>query len=189
MRFDPRLWRGGPLAEDLGLIPIPSGEVRVCDAGTLFKPVRVAVPPGRYLARVLRDRSGDNVAASLVVGGREPVAWDEVGGYGVDAGMAGFFDGKLVEALDGHRWEASIYDDLISRYLDPAEREGRAGALVPFQDAAFSACRSGQGDGWYGVFVGRDAQGEVAVIVTGFNGDEESEDDDLSAEDEPTEVS
>lgn len=189
MGFDPRLWRGGPLAEDLGHLDVPSGRVRVCDAGTLFNPVSVAVPAGRHLARVLRERSGDNLAAALVVGQGEPVSWEEVGGYGVDAGMAGFFDANLYDAVDGHEFEQSLYDDLISKHLDPAERLGRAGALVPFAEGSFSACRSGWGDGWYPVHVGRDAGGEVVVIVTTFLGeDEESEEEsELSVEDEPTE--
>ncbi len=187
MGFDPRLWRGGPLVEDLGLLSIPSGQVRVCDAGTLFAPVAVAVPAGSYVARILRERGGDNVAAALVVGGGEPVTWEEVGAYGVDAGMSGFFDGELLSVLDATPFEMSIYDDLISQHLDPAEREGRAGAIVPFQEAAFSACRSGWGDGLYPVHVGRDALGEVVVIVTTFIDEDVDKGEELSVEDEPTE--
>lgn len=185
MNFDPRLWRGGPNIEDLGQLSVPSGRVQICDPGTLFDPVAVEVPAGQHLARVLKSRDGDNVAAALVVRKGEPVSWEEVGNYGVDAGMSGFFDGALFDQVDAHDFDVSIYDDLISRHLEPAEREGHAGTLIPFDGATFSACRSGWGDGIYPVHVGRGVDGGVEVIVTTFLDDDEDDED--SVEDEPTE--
>lgn len=189
MSFDPRLWRGGPLTDEIGTLSIPSGTVGICDPGTLFEPVTVGPVEERGLVRVLRDRRGENLAMALVVRATEPVRWEEAGAFGVDAGMAGFFDAALLEVLDEHRFPVSIYDDLISRHLDPAERKGHAGALVPFQDLAFSACRSGWGDGEYPVWVGHDEDDRVAVIVAifVFEEAEESVDDERSVGDEPTE--
>lgn len=186
MRFDPRLWRGGPLTEHIGDLDVPSGDVSICDAGTLFGPVPVAVPPGRYPVRVLKDLRGDNVAVALRVGGTEPVRWSEDGTFGVDAGMAGLFDSKLLAKLERQDFPTSIYDDLIQRHLDPAEDEGRAGAMVPFDGGAFAACRSGHGDGFYSVWVGRDTAGKVAVVVTEFI-EAALDVDELDVEDAPTE--
>jgi len=184
MNFDPRLWRGGPNIEDLGHIAVTSGRVAVCDPGTLFDPVTLRVPVGRYPVRVLRGADRRNAAASLVLRPGEPVRWDEAGAYGVDAGMSGFFDGDLLDRLDREDFETSIYDDLISLHLDPAERLGHAGALVPFAEGAFSVCGSGWGDGLYPVHVGRGGDGEVVVVVTTFLDDEDEQED---GEDEPTE--
>jgi hypothetical protein len=96
------------------------------------------------------------------------VRFEEVGAYGVDAGMSGFFDRELHERADGFELEGSIYDDLISNHLDPAEDKGHAGAFVPFERQRFSACRSGGGDGVYPVYVGKDARGHVVAVVTTF---------------------
>lgn len=75
MRFDPRLWRGGPLTEHLGDHDVPmadSGEV-----GALFGALPDTVPAGRYPVRVLKSREGARVAAAMQVGQGEPVSWSE----------------------------------------------------------------------------------------------------------------
>ena len=188
MRFDPRLWRGGPLTEHIGDLDVPSGQLRVCDAGTLFEPVAVTVPSGRHPVRVLRNRGGDILAAAVRVGPGEPSRWSEEGAYGVDAGLAGFFDGALLEKVDAHAFETSIYDDLIALHLDPAEDAGQAGAMVPFDGGGFATCRSGHGDGIYAVYVGTDPRGAAAVVVTEFIGpDDEDLEEELDVEDAPTE--
>ena len=161
------LWRSGPHAEEIGDLEILSGSVMVCDAGTLFSPVEVSLPKGVYRVRVARDNR-ENASAVLIAKNAAPVAWEEAGAYGVDAGMSGFFDADVFERVDDHDWSVSLYDDLISKHLDPAERRGHAGAFVPFEEVKFSACRSGGGDGVYPVYVGRDASGEVVAVLTTF---------------------
>ena len=161
------LWQGGPRTEELGEISIPSGAVTISDAG-IPHGVRVAVSPANGSVRILRNEDGDNVAAALVFPEGEPVDWTEAGTYGVDCGLSGFGDSELLEQLDKQTWEISSYDDLISLHLEPREDEGHAGALIPFQGNAFSACRSGYGDGVYAVHVGRNREGRVAAIVTVF---------------------
>lgn len=161
-------WSPGASSQELGTLAIPSGEVAVCDAGTLDGKVRVAVAPGMYEVRVHRDEQGNNVAAALVMPGAKPVAFEQVGRYGVDAGLSGFFDAKLHETASNFDFDCSIYDDLISEHLEPAEDKGAAGVLIPFEGGAFSACRSGFGDGVYPVLVGRDASERVVAVVTTF---------------------
>jgi hypothetical protein len=162
------VWQAGSSSEEIGELEVPSGVVHVCDAGTLFAPVAVKLPKGVYEVRVARDDRGDNGAAVLAKKGAKPVKWKNVGAYAVDAGMAGFFDGDVFMRVDKHVWPISIYDDLISNHLDPAEAEGHAGAFVPYEETKFSACRSGGGDGVYPVFAGHDANGDVVVVVTTF---------------------
>jgi hypothetical protein len=162
------LWQAGPSSEELGQLHIASGKVTVSDAGALMEPIEVEVQPGHYAVRVRRDASGLNLAAALVADGAAPVRWETVGEYPVDAGMSGFFDNALFERVSNHDWKISIYDDLICNHLDPAERQGHAGAMVPFEAAQFSACKSGYGDGVYPVHVGRDAAGAVVAVVTTF---------------------
>ncbi len=157
-------------AEELGVLELPSGTVSVCDAGTLLRPVHVKLPAGKYQARVVFDGVHDNLSMALVKKGATPIAWKNVGSYGVDAGMAGFFDGKLYKKLDKHQFpdDGNMYDSLIANHLDPAETKGHAGAFVPFLDSKFCACRSGQGDGVYATFVGKDKNGIVVAVVTTF---------------------
>ena len=74
----------------------------------------------------------------------------------------------MFAALSSATWEGGLYDDLISLHLDPAEEEGRAGAMVPYDNSTFSACRSGAGDGVYGVFAGRDDGDTIVAVATVF---------------------
>jgi hypothetical protein len=167
-RIDAHLWSAGSHAEEIGDLEISSGRVMVCDAGTLFDPVEVSLPKGVYRVHVARDKGRDNAAAVLIAKDATPVSWKEAGAYGVDASMSGFFDADVFDCVEDHDWSVSLYDDLISKHLDPAERRGHAGALVPHEEAKFSACRSGFGDGVYPVYVGRDANRKVVAVLTTF---------------------
>ncbi len=167
MDLSESIWQSGSDAEEVGELEIPSGKVKVSDAGTLLDPVEVDVPKGTYHVRITRD-GRDNRAAVLIKKGAVPVTWSDKGSYAVDAGMSGFFDADVFERVEKHVWPISIYDDLICDHLDPAEDEGHAGAFVPYEDTKFSACRSGIGDGVYPVYEGRDANGTVVAVVTTF---------------------
>lgn len=167
-KVSPEAWKSSATSEELGELTIPSGAVMVGDAGSLMAPVKVDVAAGTWRVRVTRRRDGKNASAALYREGAAPVAWDKRGDYPVDAGMAGFFDSGLFARVEKHPWQISIYDDLICEHLDPAEAQGHAGALVPFEELKFSACASGSGDGVYPVFAGTDAGGAVVVVVTTF---------------------
>ncbi len=162
------IWQPGTHAEEIGDLEIASGKVKVSDDGTLIGPIGVVVPKGSYQVRITRNADGDNLAAVLIRNGTTPVTWKVRGAYAVDAGMSAFFDGDVFARVDKHVWPVSIYDDLICNHLDPAEREGHAGAFVPFEETKFSACRSGDGDGVYPVYAGSDASGTVVAVVTTF---------------------
>lgn len=167
VEVEARMWTSGAHAEELGTLDVPSGTVMVCDPGTLFGPVAVAVPSGTYDVRVGHD-GRDNFASALVAKGAKPTSWKKVGVYGVDAGMAGFFDAAVLARVDKHSFPISIYDDLICDHLDVAEEAGHAGAFCPFEESKFSSCRSGHGDGGYPVFAGTDGSGKVVAVVTTF---------------------
>jgi hypothetical protein len=163
-----RLWSAGEHAVEVGELPIPSGVLMVADAGTLADPVRMEVAPGTYRVRVVRNADKRVEAAALVAPSAAPVRWEELGHYPVDAGMSGFFDGAVFERVGRAPFKSNIYDDLIAKYLEPAEKNGRSGVLVSFEKDVFSACSSGEGDGLYPVLAGRDARGVVVVVVTDF---------------------
>jgi hypothetical protein len=93
------------------------------------------------------------------------VAFREAGRFGVDAGTAGFLDAHVFAALSDHVFEENAYDDLLAPSLATA---GAAAALVPFEGSMFFACRSGDGDGVYPVFVGSDAAGTPVAVLVSF---------------------
>jgi hypothetical protein len=122
----------------------------------------------------------DVVAAARVVIRDEPVAnWqlalkdgqddselaaDEYYGYPVDGGMGSFGSPEVFDARpDGDYSGQPVYlatelqdDDEVAVYTD----EGTGNNLVFF--------RSGGGDGRYGTWIGRTAEGEVACFLTDF---------------------
>lgn len=167
---DARYWSPGPNAIELGELPIPSGVVVVVDPGVLRGVVRVAIPPGTYRVRIARTPERSVESAALVAPSATPVRWEEVGAYAVDAGMSGFFDAGVFARVERAYSKRNIYVDLIAQWLEPAEKRqrGRGGVLVPFENEAFSACSSGDGDGLYSVYAGRDARGTVVAVVTSF---------------------
>lgn len=168
--IDARFWSPGPNAIELGELPIPSGEVVVVDPGVLQGAVRVAIPPGTYRVRLARTPERSVESAAIVAPSAAPVRWEEVGAYAVDAGMSGFFDAGVFARVQRATWKRNIYDDLIAQWLEPAEKQqrGRGGVLVPFEKDTFSACSSGDGDGLYSVYAGRDARGMIVAVVTSF---------------------
>ncbi len=159
--FGRHLWDADPALREIGRLAVPSGEVIVCDPGLLDGGVSLAVEPGQYAVRVHTAGGQLNTAAALVANDAEPVTFEHVGSYGVDAGVSGFFD--LAVHAAARDFGGNIYDDLIA---DPLE--AHAAALVPLEGQHFSACTSGHGDGVYPVFVGRSAAGKVVVVLTTF---------------------
>ena len=162
------------VGEEIGSVPVPSGQLMVCDPGTLFAPVKVEIPAGTYAVRILVDDEEDRPReAALVLGEGTVDRWEEVGWYGVDCGLSGFFDAEHLKQVEEAEYEISIYDDLIGPVLEQAEANGEAGTVVPSGEGAFSTCTSGWGDGTYVVRVGRSADGRPLVVLTVFMDEEE----------------
>lgn len=162
------LWSEGPDTVELGSLRVTSGAVVVCDAGVLDDGVDVDVPNGEYLVRIAKNEHGEITASSLLARGASPVSFEEVGDYGVDAGLSGFFDKALHERASTFDFPSDIYNDLIDGVLYPKDAPETSMTMVPFEGGTFSACRSGGGDGVYPVFVGRDAKGEIVAVITTF---------------------
>ncbi|MCW3814575.1 DUF4241 domain-containing protein [Micromonospora sp. DR5-3] len=178
-----------------GEVVLPTGRVVGCDPLVCPEsdPYTVPIDPGRYPARAwvssIRSdgvESDRRVAALELVVRDEPVArWepalagdqdptelgeDDFFGYGVDAGTGTLADPVALAVLEG--WD---YDRIEEVFLaeDPDHSPGPVpGLLSVVTDEATGAnvltVSSGWGDGCYGTWVGRTADGLVASFVTDF---------------------
>jgi hypothetical protein len=165
----------------LGRVDIPDGRVYACDPLVPMDtaPLAVQLAPGQYevvlfvllgtehgTAAVKTERNG---AAALVCSSEIPVRWElasreggpsDAAAYGVDSGTGGFMGSRAIEQLvDG--------DDLGLAVM--AALKDTLGAIVLTADGiSVAAFGSGIGDGTYDTWLGRDARGEPAVILTDF---------------------
>jgi hypothetical protein len=174
-------------------IVLPTGHVVGCDplVNPEAEPFTVTVPPGRYPARawvaaVLRDgaETDRRVAALHLVVVDEPVAgWEQAlvdqqdpttlrpdgyFGYGVDAGVGTLADVTATQAMVS--WE---YDQVEEVFIPAVAPPGPVPNLITaVVDEATGAnivsVSSGWGDGVYGTWIGRTADGRVASFVTSF---------------------
>jgi hypothetical protein len=176
---------------DAGTLVLPSGQVVVKDPLTMRAdviPLAVTVAPGRYpvVSWDLQDppsrpRTYDVAycaALQLVVRDEPVVAWepavwrggdaaDHANYYAVDRGNACFMDLVAARALgawdddkvEGEFLDRILYDStdicIVVQQIDP---ETEANVII-------SDCG---GDGAYGVWIGRTADGDVACFVTDF---------------------
>ncbi|SCG58965.1 DUF4241 domain-containing protein [Micromonospora humi] len=178
-----------------GEVVLPTGHLVGCDPLVCPEsdPYTVSVAPGRYPARawvssVRHDGGGTDrrVAALEVVVRDEPVAqWemavvdgqdvgalgpDDFFGYGVDAGTGTLADRDALAVVEG--WD---HDRIEEVFLAEDGEPGRGpvpGLVDVVVDEATGAnvltVWSGWGDGCYGTWVGRGADGRVARFVTDF---------------------
>jgi len=171
--------------EPLGHLPMPTGRIIVCDptmVGVHDLPVLAErVEPGNHRASVARlttaytedpGISWSEIAALRVVVRDAPVvAWENalfegqdpevMLGYTVDTGMACIVDAGANEAFDDDAWDnlakaCDGWDGVPAVVTDPATGQ------------AIAVSNSGAGDGLYPIWLGRDADGEVAWVVTTF---------------------
>ncbi|MFI6783939.1 DUF4241 domain-containing protein [Micromonospora sp. NPDC050276] len=186
---------GGYLVEvhPVGDIVLPTGQVVGCDPLVCpeAEPFTVTVPPGRYAARawvavVLREDAevDRRVAAFQLVVSDEPTSrWepavagdqdvatlgaDDYFGYGVDAGTGTFADPAALAVLES--WDY----DRVEQVFIPAELPSSPvpGLITAVLDEASGAnvvtVTTGWGDGCYGTWIGRAADGRVTSFVTDF---------------------
>jgi len=166
----------------VGLVDLPDGRVYACDPLVPMdsQPLAHRLQCGRYLVVLFvvtgtehgrpEARTECNAAAALLCSDKTPVRWElaaREGGpsngaaYGVDSGTGGFMGHLAIEeALNG--------DDPLGQAIMSALRDA-SGAVVSIADGVSAAAfRSGIGDGTYETWLGHDAQGQLAIILTDF---------------------
>ena len=168
---------------------LSTGQLVACDPLVCpdTPPFSLALPVGTFpvVLSVAQIGTDQRVAfATVRFLPTEPIAWemltlggqnaatltpDEIFGYPVDAGVGCFMDVstgvKLVERMAAEEdYFEVLLEEMRKHYVDTWDwldaRFGE-GNLV-----AFSA---GYGDGVYASYLGRDRQGEIAVVVTDFS--------------------
>ncbi|MCM0673987.1 DUF4241 domain-containing protein [Micromonospora phytophila] len=180
-------------AHPAGEIVLPTGQVVGCDPLVCpdAEPFTVTVPPGRYpahawVAAVLReDAEVDRrvAALQLVIHDAPVVRWepaiagdqdvaalgpDDYFGYGVDAGTGTLADPTALSVLEN--WD---YDRVEEVFIPSRPPAGPVPGLIDaVLDEASGAnvltVSSGWGDGHYGTWIGRAADGRVTSFVTDF---------------------
>lgn len=163
---------------------------------TRDEPFTVAVPPGRYrvdLAVADTGGGGDRVAlARLLISDQPVVDWsmavvagqdvatlkaDEAFGYGVDAGTGAFIDAGLPGWLEQHYppGRVDFYETVSEDWQTRGEAQGPELGIPygfvlieEYEGRGAAMFSSGWGDGFYTTWVGRDADGNPAALVTDF---------------------
>ncbi|MFC7377986.1 DUF4241 domain-containing protein [Brevundimonas sp. GCM10030266] len=159
-------------------------------------PLTVAVPPGRYPVDVAvadTGAGGQRVALARLVISSEPVTrWsmgvtagqdvstlkgDETFGYGVDAGTGAFVDAGLPAWLE-RRYppdQVDFYEVVSQGWQDRGEALGPElgipyGFILieEYEGRGAAMFSSGWGDGFYTTWIGYDAAGRPAALVTDF---------------------
>jgi Protein of unknown function (DUF4241) len=178
---------GSAAVQDGAWLSLPTGRVVATDPVTFgFEdpppPFAQAVPAGRYRVTLL-VADGYVAAARLVIRDEPAATWEaavpegrDSGGldagesftYDVEAGVGCFTDDQSLRSLcvGGSDWQ----QDLM---LDVADGPTAATVVAgpdPDEDGepVLVAFRTGEGDGEYPTWVGRNANGDVACFVTDF---------------------
>ncbi|MCA2219340.1 DUF4241 domain-containing protein [Jidongwangia harbinensis] len=167
-------------------LSLPTGRVVAADplgAGHDDPPAPFVqvVPPGRYRVELLVS-NGEVAAARLVVRDEPAASWEPAlpegcpdgTGYEVNAGTGCFTDERTfrhLSGMPGGDWQLTLLDDLSWMRDGPtviarAEVDGSCGDEG--DENVLVAFPSGAGDGIYGTWVGRTAQGEITCFVTDF---------------------
>ncbi|GGU32947.1 hypothetical protein GCM10007979_34880 [Nocardioides albus] len=158
---------GRVMAADPGWIP--SGE----DAGGFTATIPSGIYPVTLSLAATEEEAakgwGMVAAATLRVADRRVISWemgltpgqdqldlgaDEFYGMGVDTGTGAFLDAARADEL------TDVYDDGGWKLLEDSESSG-----ATLADGAMVAYASGEGDGAYPVWIGRDEAGDVVCFV------------------------
>jgi hypothetical protein len=180
----------GPYAaagEDRAWLSLPTGRVVAADPITFGfgdppLPFAQTVLPGRYPVDLLIEH-GCVAAARLIIRDEPATSWEPTvpdgrvpgehdrdnAGYEVESGIGCFTDDESLRRLcadDSGEWQ----QDLM---LDVADRPTGATALVRSDlddEQVLIAFRTGEGDGAYTTWAGRNANGDITCFVTEFTG-------------------
>jgi Protein of unknown function (DUF4241) len=165
------------LSDDLlvGEVVLPSGRVVVGEYLSDLDPLDFAVEPGSYpvhatLARY-QDQDFDNVSfATLVVSDAPTERWEEAGTIAVDGGSTTIVsvEGRdaMDEVLEGSSDAWLAEQDVIFESLAAHDYLATEYDLTPELNLAHFT--SGNGDGGYPVWIGRDAAGNPTRVVVDF---------------------
>lgn len=183
---------------DGGKINLPSGKLVACDPlltndmlafSTVF-------PKGEFSILVHKERESNCVAYVEIVFSNSPVSkWklattgnqrieelkgEEIYGYPVESGMGCFMDVETQAALDSLEQKIfqrkgadfmGLYEEFFhEHFFDENGAIDQFAMLKPNDDFAGNilAFETGYGEGFYGSYIGFDAQGSPVKIVTEF---------------------
>jgi hypothetical protein len=190
--FEQFLFRGAQVASvgmdqvelekrSLGTVDVPDGRVYACDPLVPMdsNPLTQRLVPGQYevilFVAVGRQHGTDtkmecNAAAALLCSRENPEHWalaareggpPDAAAYGVDSGTGGFMGSGAIELLvEG--------DDALAQVIIQALAKASGAVVTIDQGCSVAAFTSGIGDGTYDTWLGRDARGDAAIILTDF---------------------
>lgn len=190
---------------EIGKLNVPTGQIVVCDplVEPGMPPLNKTIHPGEYPIKIYiakTKESGDRYAiAKLEFSSKKAEKWvlairdgediselkDEADffGFGVDAGLGGFFDYKA--ALEYNRFVdeflkknpgGNIYDDFFAAEFKKNAKEPNnpndfgdwVNFTVPNTDLNISMFHSGYGDGTYPAYWGMTKDNEIVSLVIDF---------------------
>jgi hypothetical protein len=173
----------------LGVLKITSGRIAAFDPLVTDEPEPFATvfPTGAFPVELAVARFGDDeriAYARIAFSDRPVVRWTpallrgqdlaelgpgEIFGYGVDSGTGAFMDAEAAKALAaGIQASEALADRIITR-MDEVSRPTWSAILWDLGKRNAAIFSSGWGDGFYASYVGYDAKGDVARLLTDFD--------------------
>lgn len=156
-------------------IVVASGKVVACD-GFVFDshPLKAEFPLGKFPVQlaVAQFSNDQRVAcATIVFSTNAAVRWEFCGGYGVDSGTGCYMDVKTAKLLEKRMEREPNYFMKLIPEMEKQQVNTWSWLNLRLEEASglnavlFS---SGFGDGGYNCFVGYDAAGKPAKLITDF---------------------
>ncbi|AWX56377.1 DUF4241 domain-containing protein [Brevibacillus brevis] len=90
-------------------------------------------------------------------------------GYGVDAGTGSFMDAEACTLLEREIEKDEMFYEALTKKMDQTYKHTRSWGLIDLAEGCNVAMFStGWGDGSYASYIGYDAEGQIARLVTDF---------------------
>lgn len=183
---------------EAGKISITSGQLVACDPVLTndMEPFSTVFPTGEFQVLVHKERESNCIAYVEIVFGPSPVSrWDlattgdqktedlkgeEIFGYPVESGMGCFMDLQTQTSLDRLEQQLfakkgadfmGIYEEFFHSYFfDENGAIDQFALLKPDENSPGNifAFETGYGEGFYGSYIGFDADGKPVKVVTEF---------------------
>lgn len=172
----------------IGKLKVVSGRIIACDPMHIEeygKPFTQVFPTGEFAVQlsIAKTDEAETIAFARINFSNEPVVrWEvalqgeqaplpvgseQMRGYSVDAGVGVFIDAEANRALDlktVDNMNGAVYQEIDKHY-----RNDWRYAVYNFGNHNLAAFSSGEGDGYYGSYIGFDASGKPCRLVTDFN--------------------